>query len=541
MLLRSLFLSTIVLLSTLASAGHYEKDSPPPNNPSGGGVLYDYANSPQYVAYGPVGQGYGGGAQGSYYSYCYGTITTNYHWVRDRIDDPNNSGNQMDDPLDEPPAEIIVMESCAVSACAYSSWSEPVFASCDNGLGFSPTITSDDYSMLATCSGTRYRKLQGAETITLTCSPTATADSDGHQAISSVEYSSQIFAPSVRVVGTTRFEDPVADLFLTGQQLRCSIVGLPTGISVSSYQWDIAGTKIDADATKGLFYKDYNPYLSSNQLIKHSSADWRASTLHFYCAGKKTFKVKCELTLAFPPEVRLEGFVPRLTVVSRQQDCRKPDLYGSDPLIGLVSIVGDLLRLRPDPSDPRQTEGMNWLNIEIDVQKPFGPVGTFCTVQLINPKRVMIRHAPSGFFTTFTYSPINPSDYVLDVSFPYSGPWPIGIPGLLTDSPAQNLAMDSPDAGGNDWFDANVEDKFKTFAMYLPPPGYDGQTALPTTWVPISMLQWSWKAHATKTSGFWSLDSGSRQCSDPSATNFHPTWTAISPHPIPVLAYRGSN
>ena len=150
---------------------------------------------------------------------CTFTIPTVYKWVRDQIPDPANPAQTIDDPLDLPPDEVIVKESCE----AYAFTSYGTFLVTINGLGFDPVAGSQGNNSWSTSSGTLYTKRAGAETITLTCTPYALAVSDDFYAAASVYYRSSILTPHVALVGATRFYDPHAIKFLTGQQITASI------------------------------------------------------------------------------------------------------------------------------------------------------------------------------------------------------------------------------------------------------------------------------------------------------------------------------
>lgn len=198
-------------------AGHYQLKprNPPqfPKNPYGGTIHYD-DNSSAYSS----NQGTYGASQGDAGDVeCECTITTVYVWVRDQIEDPDNPGQLIDDPLDNPPDQVISKEYSMVLAEAYSITG--AFAYADNGLGFPAESEGDETYAWAKSEGTLYKKRAGGQEITLTASPAALASSDIWDAYAAVVYTSSILVPKVQLEGTTRFYSPQAVMFLTGQQI----------------------------------------------------------------------------------------------------------------------------------------------------------------------------------------------------------------------------------------------------------------------------------------------------------------------------------
>ena len=162
-----------------------------------------------------------------------GAITSVYNWVRNKVPDPNNAGQMMDDPLDVAPTQVIVVETCTVSASAASfGTGGTAIATCDSGLGF--TVTSKSGPILipagpvwvqigicasATSTGTRYKAQAGGNQIVLTCTPKAdaTTSKPGDGASVTVTYGSSIVVPTIQILGPSRLYNPDSYSVITGQ------------------------------------------------------------------------------------------------------------------------------------------------------------------------------------------------------------------------------------------------------------------------------------------------------------------------------------
>ena len=72
-------------------------------------------------------------------------------------------------------------------------------------------------------TGTRYTKIPGDLSITLECTPDARVQVTSGTCGASVEYRSGIVVPRVDLSGTTRFYEPHAIKFLTGQNIRATV------------------------------------------------------------------------------------------------------------------------------------------------------------------------------------------------------------------------------------------------------------------------------------------------------------------------------
>ncbi len=194
-----LTLGFLWLITSLAFAGEYQLRTRTSTggffrNPDGGAWTGPGGNGP----YGSYQDAYGihiGVGAGNIV--CSGTITTVYDWVRAKIDNPapgaltdgDPSNDRIPDPFDDPPGQVVAVETCRADFTAKAmAGSPPVEAGkCDNGLAFPAVITSGPvtvpfppfpvigHSTSGVSDGTRYQLVKGGETVTLTCSPSASA------------------------------------------------------------------------------------------------------------------------------------------------------------------------------------------------------------------------------------------------------------------------------------------------------------------------------------------------------------------------------
>jgi hypothetical protein len=187
-------ISQFLILSVFVQAGSYQlKTGNGYKNPSGGTIQYTDVSLP----YSGTNGSYGASAGDPSFVSCSGAITTVYEWVPAQITNPapgsqtdqDPDNNTIPDPLDTPPANIIVTEYCkATYSYAYFIPDGSGSGSCDNGLGFDAITESGPltistpggsdgeggteeiigYAGSGVSEGTRYAKMAGSQTITLT-------------------------------------------------------------------------------------------------------------------------------------------------------------------------------------------------------------------------------------------------------------------------------------------------------------------------------------------------------------------------------------
>ncbi|RYG38578.1 hypothetical protein EON81_03275 [bacterium] len=514
-------------------------------NPSGGTYTQPGVSAAYYstVVAGSVA-GYGGiGGHGAGGATCSGTITTIYDWKRSQIVNPDPlsqtnsdpSDDYIDDPLDNPPLEAIARETCRAD---YSTNSYPGGGggSCDNGLGFAPVEISAPITVPGPppvtigfhtegySEGTRYKKVSGGDTITLTCTPSSSASTVSGSAACKVAYNSSILVPKVVVVGVTRFPD--AYRFITGQQISDSIDSAGLTVKSGTYQWSISG---------GMPFKSWSigsGYSGNGVVNMHTAGDLKNTSVNYYTRENGVSDVQCQLSLLVPPGATIDGggtSIP-MTLVAKPATSMRPELTSWTITDGAVGMNGagtgfGFFGLTGG------TNGQQWTNVTIDLAAPFGKVGIGCFVQLITADRSLTRTTVAPYSSTYTYL----TNAFLDAGLPYpyaSPTWTITGTGIGYDSPQQffTTPLVSGDLGGTNWYSAGANDSFSTWVMYRPPT-VPGQA---TTYIPLASYTWMWGGSATKSGGVWTVsgDPASGKTSSHTRTTTHPSWNGFSPSPF---------
>lgn len=259
-----------VVGTTTGWTGQYVPRTEPPRFkiPSGGTITYTHVQVP----YTGLNGSYGASKETEQaFITCEGTITTVFDWFPDLIEYPANSGHFIPDPLDTSPEWVIVAEYCIAKYSAYNFIPGSMNGACDNGLGFTITRTYDEMYMYppdgdpyiigwiewGESKGTRYKKVAGQETKTLTCTPGASVQVNNGMCFAEVRYGVSIMVPRVELLGTTRFFEPHAIKFLTGQRIRATLgmpnpLGLHPALAVDpdSYRWSLSNDGVES-------FKDY--------------------------------------------------------------------------------------------------------------------------------------------------------------------------------------------------------------------------------------------------------------------------------------------
>lgn len=515
-------LGVLVGLTTLGSAGYYELRplDPPtfPKNPYGG-TLHCGENS---WAYGTHQNGYGASAENCEITWCEGTITAEYVWVRDQIPDPDHPGQMIADPLDNPPTEVISWEYCLASAEADTTIGGILDADASNGLGFEPQAGNDGSHAWSISMGTLYRKRAGGESTVLTCIPEAFALSDISDARVSIRYRSGIIVPRVSLVGVTRFYSPHALKFLTGQQVSASVSGVQ--LPIAKYSWYAGPAQGSDPNVDARIFRNYVHTTSLGKKYLHTKADKSQPVFSFYTANKGSLLVECEMEFGPAAEgERYEGGLPAFTARSREIESVRPTVTDTQPATGTVSLYPTMFMFGGIPETPIE-HGQEWV-VTIQVDPPFTQAGQGCFVQLITANRELLRNPLNGRPSRFVYSTTG----ALDTGFPYpflSGVWNVSGSGRFVDSPFQGLGWDPGDGGGTDWYRSSANDSFQVWAMYRP-PSVQNQ---PTTWIPLRRYTWQWSGVAERIEGVWYLtSSGGGVVMDPDDLTIHPEWTTFSP------------
>lgn len=521
----------LVLLSVLSRAGHYERQGP--NNPSGGMVYHDGGS------YGYGGsQNYGGGEAEVESIQCFGKITTTYTWVRDKI-----PGTSTDDPLDNPPEEVILGEYCLASAQSFSALGD-AYAASDNVHGFEANVGGDSIFCWSDKEGTLYTVLEGAqEELVVEFEPWAEASSSTGEATAYLYYRSWIIVPHVETQGVTRFNSPETLKFLTGQRVSSSVVlkrdgETTTELEIKSNLWSVEYGPGSTSAGLEVF-KDYVASNSEGRRDPHIETDFDNATFTFYTAGSGSAKTVNELTIALPenppPKTRIEETSSELKVKSRSILSVKPSVLALTTLVAKTTpqapiVINQLWFCYGNPQvlsgQQPYYEGIEWKSVSVTVPAPFTPGGSACFVQLITADRHRYRHLAQGSSSPDHFDYVF-ADY-LDVAFPYPfpppGQWSLPGSGGFSDSPVMDLTWmpGPPDTGGNNWYQVKAEDSFETWLMFKP-PAVQGQ---PTVWVPMKFFTWTWNGVADKSSSTnnWSVTSGTGSATQPTNTTTHPEW-----------------
>ncbi|MCO5297808.1 MAG: hypothetical protein M9921_13230 [Fimbriimonadaceae bacterium] len=521
--------SMLLVLTGLVRAGEYvlkPTDPTLPHNPYGGTIAWNGSSS----NYGSYETGYGSGIAGASYVSCSGTITTVYEWQRDEIEDPNDPGEMIDDPLDNPPAEVVSKQYCFAMAVATSVASSPIAVS-DNGLGFEPEIGGYGLGAYSICEGTLYTKIAGGQEITLTCTPSAYAESDATDATASVLYRSAIIVPKVEILGATPLTSPLDLKVQTGQQITCWVTQTTTDpipsepLPLAAYSW---GTEAPpgVELVDPMLFKSYTHTTSLGKLNHHARSDVIQPTYSFFTGDNGVIVVKCVVTFGPAPEGSMyAGGLPSFTAKS-------PILTSKRPIGDFGAVASGQVVLN-DPDNfqfgTAALNGQRWTGVHID-PSPFSAEGQGCFVQLISAQRDVYRNTSPGLPSHFTYS----TSGALDTAFPYPLPssgWNLPGDGVFEDSPLQPLNL-YLGTGGNDWYRSSADDSFEVWALYKP-PSVQNQA---TTWVPFAKYSWSWTGLAEKTGGSWGMTAGSGgPTSGLQSSKIFPEWNTFSPSPFQFI------
>lgn len=578
---KSIYARAIALLGGTALAasalgGQYVLVKPtkadPTNNPTGGlltttpsnpavkpgsSSYYPYTYSP--VTGNPI-SGYGGttgkvaGTAG-----CGKAITTTYVWKPNQIASPTNPSQLIDDPLDVAPATVVVQQTCCIIASAFTTnFAGTPSASCSDGLGSSQKgIAGPVYvpnplggyiqvgvGATATLTTTQYEQRAGGDTITLPCSPTATASAADGGANVDVVYNSSIINPQILIAGTTRLTTVTSDVIgvITGQQLQASLsVGDPTGaltVDPTSYSWSISGA--------GPF-QDYITTSTLGQKVALAASQLTKPSVYYYTNETDNNIVSCTVTLVLPPgAVAAKGLnpfkLPKKTISSFLPT-------------GTFQVTTGEIRMSSDQSsfglvnsaDGKVANGQVWSNAQITVPGGFPQTGQGCFIQLITASRKCER-AVTNTNSASSYVDYNSNGNSMygvlgldcAVPYPFGTPvsWMLPLPGGGLDSPQQLTYLNVSDGGGNNWNASSATDEMTTWLMYRPPQVSIPGLTLKTVLIPMSSYKWGWEASAklstSNGSSTWVLTLGRQPTTTtPALTTVPPTWTNLLPYHFP--------
>jgi hypothetical protein len=471
-------------------------------NPQGG----SFTSAIGTVAYGGTMMGYGGTVEDDHLVTMSGEITATWVWVRDRVPNPdpsaltdgNPNNDTVEDPLDVPPEEVIVVQYCDASYTGMYYPEGTGMGSCSNGLG-APDVSQVDiyytydeegnqivwhYVVSGRSVGIKSEQRAGSETLTVTCSPSAEAHVPLAGVVrAKINYSCGIVTPTVTLEGVTHFYSPErVQGVITGQEVT-GLAGLsispevgsilanlgspPNGIRFTSYQWRIP-TSLDP------FFR-FNVTLSSAARENHRAQHLRSQSVRFFTNKDGTDKLILGAKIALPNGLGGETIFSLLANSKNLQSVR--------PIGDFLVRTGDVQHAVYYGAagfmfhgNASSTHGQQWLDAEVELSTHFGSVGRALFCQIITASRELIRElkpgAPSGTPVRFVKAEHN-GLAALDAGFPYpyGDVWELPGMGYGVDSPFQPYTLDL--GLGNEWTEkwlsSTANDSFKTWLLYLPP------------------------------------------------------------------------
>lgn len=486
-------------------------------------------SSPWIYAYGAYSQADTGGTLSS--ASCSGDVTATFSWT------PSSAPT---------PAAVIITQQAEAFWNGYpgatGSANNPLGGT-NPGKGVAWTATkysaqsAPPASLAVPCSG-------------LSATATPPAPPNGGAAATRASYQVSVAPVTVKITGTYSTTDYRA---LTGQQVKVEIIGIPTNTSVTSYTWTISpSTNV---------FKNYNPALSSNQLIPLGSTDLTGpasgsttiSALNFYDSNAESVTVTCQASLKFP-----DNTTGSITATSSSITFLKPTgAWAVDPATVTIggTSVANVIGFHDD-SATSHSFGVNttWYPVTISVPSPFAG-GTGCFAQLVEPSASITRTPTGTGAATYTLKIPGPggtwvtpstTSFALDYNFPYyngfttdasgnltgtvgivanganqEGPYTFsaGSTGASGDDPTGQESATDVDNGGSAWSTAAISDNFTTWLMYQPP-------GTGSVWVPLMKATWSGHGTASGGPSNWSATGGYTAPSPGNATDF-PQWSTI--------------
>jgi hypothetical protein len=474
-----LALTACVLAAAGARAGHYEPASPLYSGP--GQVTLVPPIPPSPFQYSVTQYGYGGAYGGGGQVTCSGQITATFVWVPDPTD-PNG---------DPPPVNVIVKETCTATWKAYSIGPPPT-GSCGNGLGFpavdqgpipgfpSPPFTTRWF----VSSGTRYSVKPGGATVSVTCTPSATASSPIY-ASASVWYTANISPVVVTLVGELVQGPEWHPKTLIGSGVTAGMSNF-FGLVSTSRTWGIDGGNPFAD-----YYTQAADSSTPDTGVPVPFTDYTSPTPHWYF-GKATFEndaaITCSAHLAVPAPASPQGGID---VVGQVTCSVKKPSADVDRVLGTVQFVYD----GQDPVGFRpwgaqwggQTAGIIW-PAQVTTPPEYvvaGNGGVWNYTQLVWVDRTRLMYPELQQHSIWNYSE-HDDQQGLDETFGLCPPLP------------RVLRADGTWDGGNDnpgielyagSYSVAVDDSYMTYMLYLP-PGDDSR------FVALKCWAWGWSGEA---------------------------------------------
>lgn len=390
---------------------------------------------------------------------CSGEITTVYTWKPAYTNDL-------------PPQNVVVTQTCSASAIGQSMIPWPTGmppqagvpenpnASASNGLSNGSTTTSNPTSssdtMSQSCSSTYYEVKSGGQTVTITCSPSASASGDEF-AQASVGYQISIAPVVINLTNTVVDNSGNLDI-LIGQNTTSSLACSP--LTANTWQWNVTGNTFQSwgvyDGPGGNGFPIAGPAVSGFGPSSNSTASWFWNDGGGEPNAVTQETVNCAASGTFPDgttgsvnaTLNVNVYVPN---------------WSSSILGGTMLVNPTAPDLYAGPAlDTVEAGGMNWYAA---VQPPNSSFesGQLEIVQEVTPGRAEVQYnVVNGNSANFNWS--TNGQLGLDTQYPYYGI--IGEEISTDDSPSMGLA----DPGENlvIW-SATMADSFTDYLMYEPP------------------------------------------------------------------------
>jgi hypothetical protein len=334
--------------------------------------------TPSSKPYGPVTGGYGAkGGTKSHNEYvslaaqCSGAITTTFTW----------SG------LSPAPQSTIIQETCNVSCSADSygyQTNGPPSAAAADGMGDTASITdtkvnvpNSQETMAGSAGRTRYTVNNGGQSISLSCSPSASAYTpNGTESHADVAYSAAVYPVIISPGGATSDGNGGYDI-LVGQHCAPTLSPPPPGCTYSNYQWSVTGTTfqswtVSADQSQAVL-------VNGSGALNVTSPSWYWNDL-----SRTSETITCTATLT-PPAGEGSAF----SVTATQQVNVMVPMFDGEAFGGYMKVNpisgGYYLQAVKSPQDTENDGGMEFQGfVETPTSPAFGQ-GELELVQIAIP------------------------------------------------------------------------------------------------------------------------------------------------------------
>ena len=461
---------------TVAYSGGATTATGPTDNTPGS---YTLASAPGSSV--PGGYAYGGGAYNHQFFgpksvtiNCKGAIKTTFTWNPGPNNDPAPAANS-----------VIVVEQ------VYASWGGNSGGSASGDISGTTTGGSGGQ----TYTGTRY-SVQGGSSFSVTCTPTASASSTAPAngsagAFANVGYTAAVSPVTLSLQGATLDSSHNYDI-LVGQHCTASLVGIPSGCTVSNYQWSVTGTTFQtwsADTPSfpvmvggvqiGIIPEnpDVTYEVDGPGPLTNSTAGWYWNDLAKGTGNNTQETVSCTATVTPPTGQGAALTVTATTPITVWTPVWTATGNGASVVVDNTFQAPDFwLHAGPGPLDFGATRGMTW---DATLSPPSAPVpfgiGSLAIVQIITG-------CDQGM-TSNTTPPLSipgpgNGQTGLDTSWPYG--WTISttiVGGMKYES------GDSPGIRVTNLRSAHDNISFEDYLMYCPPSSVQ--------YVPLAKYIWS--------------------------------------------------